>query len=454
MELAAWEGRERVFREIDGEDFAEGGDAGRLDPEEEGVWFRPQIEFLSQKRVRPTRVWTDALYGDHDRAFVVAGVTDTAMLEEFQAAIIEGAKTYDYKAFAAEFDRLVEKYGWSYNGGREWRIRTIFETNIRTSHMAGRLRQMRDPGVVKLLPYWEYVHAETRVPLSPREAHLSWNGLILDWDDPWWDTHFPPNDWACSCGVRTRSRRDLERLGKPGPDKAPPLNRKPYTHRASGQTVMLPEGIGYGWDYMPGDQWSRGLVPSRLLDDPEAEPVDDPRGRSIVSIDEAEPVQDLVAAARPFTATVMETGLAEDAYLRAFLSPFGAESGEDVLWEDVSGTRILISGDIFRAPDGTWKGDKRGHATHAALLAEAIRDPDEIWLGVREVPVPGFPGVVEPVLTRRYVRVDPGSALQAVFEIGRRVWGAVTGFASLNRSKPDYRYLDRSRVGKLLWKRR
>ncbi|MEP3298561.1 MAG: hypothetical protein ABJO27_19170 [Pseudoruegeria sp.] len=160
LELSGLEGREAVFVDVDGgvspqsSSFVE---AGFVRQE-----FQKQIDFLTQKRGKPTSTWTDAMHGDHDRAFVVAGVTDLAMLEEFQAAIVNGAKTYDIDGFAADFDRLVEKNGWSYNGGREWRIRTIFETNIRTSYMAGRLHQMRDPEMVKRRPYWQYIHADTR----------------------------------------------------------------------------------------------------------------------------------------------------------------------------------------------------------------------------------------------------------------------------------------------------
>jgi uncharacterized protein with gpF-like domain len=187
--------------------------------------FPEQIAYLLQKRPRPTRAWTEAMHGDHDRWFVVAGATDTAMLEDFQAAIVAGARTYDIAGFAAAFDRIAEGYGWSYTGGREWRIRTIFETNIRTSYMAGLLRQMRDPDMVRARPWWQYLHADTRVPLRPRPLHQGWDGLVLAWNDPWWDTHFPPNDWGCSCGVRTLSDADLRRLGRTGPDAAPALNR-------------------------------------------------------------------------------------------------------------------------------------------------------------------------------------------------------------------------------------
>ncbi|WP_283177501.1 PBECR2 nuclease fold domain-containing protein [Gemmobacter sp. 24YEA27] len=447
MELAAWEGREHVFLDDD-EGAAFAITPGRLP-------FKEQIDFLRQKRPLPTRSWLDAMHGIHDRAFVVAGVTDTAMLEEFQTAIIDAAENGRYvEDFAKDFDRLVEKYGWSYKGEREWRIRTIFETNIRTSFMAGRLKQMRDPDVVKLRPYWQYLHGDSRTPKVPRKQHLGWHGLVLMWNDPWWDTHFPPNDWLCSCGVRTLSRRSLERLGKTGPDEAPRDALIPQIDRATGQLVMQPMGIGKGWDYMPGDHWERGLVPSALLQDPDAVPTGDPRGRHVVSIDQPEPIADLLAKARPFQATVMPEGLAAEDYIRALLQPLGGDVGRAALFEDKAGHRFPISGEMFFGNDGRWKGYKRGHASYAALIAEALADPDEIWLGVREVPLDAHPGQFDQALTRRYIRADPGNGLVVMMELGRKFWREITGYAPLNRSKPDMRHLDAQRIGKLVWKRK
>lgn len=447
LELAGLEGREAAL--------ADGDDAPAFaDPDYRRQEFSQQIEFLTQKRGKPTRAWTDAMQGDHDRAFVVAGVTDMAMLEEFQAAVIKGARTYDIKAFGAEFDRLVEKYGWSYNGGRDWRVRTIFETNIRTSYMAGRLKQMRDPDMLKARPYWQYVHADTRVPLNPREMHESWDGMVLRATDPWWNTYFPPNDWKCSCGVHSLSEDQLKLLGKTGPDMAPGIIRAPYTHKASGETIYLPQGAGYGWDYMPGDLWERGLVPSALLDDPLAVPTGDAKGRNLVSIDKAEPIADLLAKAVPFVAKPMTTGLPVEDYVNAFLKEFGLSMGRARLWQDVAGGRTLISEELFRKASGEWKGEKRGHGDHAPLLAEAIKDPDEIWLNVREVPVEGFPDQVELQVTRRYIRIDPGTSLFTMYEVGRRNWQGITGYASFSRSKPDYGHIDKQRVGKLVWKRK
>lgn len=444
LELARLEGREAAF--------ADGDDAPAFaEPDFTRQEFREQIDFLTQKRLKPTRAWTDAMQGDHDRAFVVAGVTDLAMLEEFHAAMIEGARTYDIKAFAGEFDRLVEKYGWDYNGGRDWRIRTIFETNIRTSFMAGRLKQMRDPDMVKLRPYWMYVHADTRVPMNPRELHLAWDGLVLRWDDPWWDIYFPPNDWKCSCGVHSLSERQLVAMGKSGPDTAPEIIREPYTHEGTGVTGELPEGVGYGWDYQPGSLWEQGLVPSRLFSDPGNQGSD---GRNLVLIDTPTPMVDLIAASRPFQAAPMAEGLPSEDYIKAFLNPFGADIGNAVLWTDAAGGRVTISEELFRSRDGSWKLHKRGRDLYTAMLAEAIMDPDEIWLGLREKPLDAFPGYAEHIVNRRYIRADPNTGTFAVFDLGRRIWEATTVFAPRNRSKPDFAYLHRQRAGKLLWKRK
>lgn len=443
-QLAALEGREAVFAEMDPGtvNFADDIDLTRQE-------FRERIEFLTQKRVRPTRVWTDAMHGDHDRDFVVAGVTDMTMLEELQAAIIGAG--YNRKSFASDFDRLVEKYGWSYNGGREWRIRTIFETNIRTSYMAGRLRQMRDPDVVKVRPYWQYRHAETRVPMSPREEHVRWDNMVLAWDDPWWDVYFPPNDWQCSCGVRTLSRGDLRRMGKEGPDPSPTITRKPHTHKATGETVMLHEGVGYGWDYMPGDKWERGLVPSALIEEGGGLIHS---GRHIAQIDAPEPVSELLAKAKPFVAQPLPEGLTAEDYVSAFLRPFGAEIGRAVLWQDPAGARIPISEAYFQDRSGMWKVGKRGRAPLTPLMAETLLDPDEIWIGVA-AKVDPLSGAEELIVDRRYIRVSPDQGILAVLEIGRRWWEAVTIYNPTKKTgAPDLTLLDRRRGGKLIWKRK
>jgi hypothetical protein len=134
-------------------------------------------------------------------------------------------------------------------------------------------------------------------------------------------------------------------------------------------------------------------------------------------------------------------------YLRAFLEPFGADIGQAILWEDVTGTRIPISDLYFRDRSGVWKIGKRGRDVYLPLLAEAILDPDEIWLGLVEKNG-------ELVLDRRYIRVDPERGMMVVLELGRRWWEERTAFSPGRGGNPSLSGLDARRGGKLLWKRK
>jgi hypothetical protein len=231
--------------------------------------FKEQIAFFRQKLNVPTRAFTDVMGDAHDTSFMVAGAYKADLLTDLRGAVQDAAVDGGgLNQFRKDFDSIVERHGWSYKGGRNWRTRVIYETNMRASYMAGRYIQLTDPEALQTMPYWEYHHD----PLvkEPRAEHLAWDGLVLPADDPWWDTHFPPNDYGCMCTVYPRSEHDLERMGKAAPDDAPPVRYVERTVGASGpspRTVMVPEGIGPGWDYPPGKsvaQHVRELVTDKL----------------------------------------------------------------------------------------------------------------------------------------------------------------------------------------------
>ena len=164
------------------------------------------------------------------------------------AAIADGETL---EKFRQRFDAIVEKHGWSYKGGRNWRTKVIYPTNLRTSYAAGRYEQMK--AVAERRPWWRYRHSHAGN--EPREKHLAWDGLTLRHDDPWWAIHYPPNGWGCKCHVESLTDADLRALGKDGPDTAPPLRTERVTVGARGlnpRTVTVPVGIDPGWDYAPG----------------------------------------------------------------------------------------------------------------------------------------------------------------------------------------------------------
>lgn len=215
--------------------------------------FREMIEFFRRKLNLTTESWLDVYAAEHEWSFVVAGANRDAIVRDFREAVDKAiADGTTLEEFRRDFDRIVARYGWDYNGGRDWRTRVIYETNLNTSYAAGRWEQLQ------AAPFWQYEHADWVE--NPRHQHLAWDGLVLARDDPWWRTHYPPNGWGCQCKVVGLWPRDLARLGKPQPDQAPEVV---WTDRLIGQNspggpreVPVPEGIDPGFEYAPGrDRW-------------------------------------------------------------------------------------------------------------------------------------------------------------------------------------------------------
>jgi uncharacterized protein with gpF-like domain len=212
--------------------------------------FIEAIQFFRKKLDVTSEHWTDLWKEAHDTAFTVAGATKADLLADLRRsvdkAISEGKTIQDFRK---EFDETVQKHGWQYKGNRGWRTRVIYETNLRTAYSAGRYAQMTDSDVQRARPYWQYRHGGSA---DPREQHLSWDGMVLPADDPWWNTHYPPNGWGCSCKVVALSESDLERMGKDGPDRAPETGTYQWTNPRTGEVKEVPEGVDPGWDYAPG----------------------------------------------------------------------------------------------------------------------------------------------------------------------------------------------------------
>lgn len=429
--LAELKGRADVLDEDD--------EAALADPTIGTVPFTEAREFLRQKVSLPTNTWTETLHHAHDRAFVVAGADSVALVEDLRGALMEAFDGGGLEAFRASFDQIVARHGWDYNGGRAWRTRTIYETNLRTAHQAGRLRQMRDPDVIKARPYWKYVHAHTREPKVPRAEHLAWDGLVLRHDDPAWAHIYPPNDWGCSCGVVTVSAAGLKRLGKDSPDEAPKLKMRKVTDPTTGARVDVPEGVGFGWGYQPGDTWERGLVPRELQ----------------VPLDVAQPELPLPVRpplgdlGRPFAAPELPAGKPAEFYVDSFLSRFGAAIDRGVLFRDRSGQAVVISDALFRNADGSWKATKRARQIQMERLAEAVIDPDEIWVDWEVERDGGLR------LVRRYLRWDPDLAGFSSFIWSHAGWTGLTVFdpRAGKRQKPSQTYLEKARRGVLIWRR-
>jgi Phage Mu protein F like protein len=212
-----------------------------------GTPWQAQIDFLLAKLRLPTERWDDIQKSAHDRAFIVAGAMKADLLSDIQQALIDNAGKNAY-AFARDFKAIVAKHGWTgWTGegtpeGEAWRARIIYQTNMRTSYMAARYQQLK--ANAEDLPYWKYVHSDG--VRHPRPMHVSWDGLTLPHDHPFWNTHFPPNGWGCMCNVIGVSRRKGEAAAREG------RGTPPAGWDAINPATGAPPGIDKGWGYAPG----------------------------------------------------------------------------------------------------------------------------------------------------------------------------------------------------------
>ncbi|WP_323763319.1 phage minor head protein [Marinovum sp.] len=216
------------------------------------VFRRPFPEQVAAFRLRlgnlvPTARWDDIWQEAHDRAFMVAGATKADLLADLAGAVDKAiSEGRSLEEFRRDFRATVEKHGWhgwtgeDTEAGQAWRTRVMYRTNARTTYAAGRYAQLTEGGFA----YWIYRHGGS---LEPREQHLGWDGLILEAGHLFWQTHYPPNGWGCSCYVT--GARSIEGARRRGGDPAVELGDG--WQRPDAKTGA-PEGIDRGWAYGPG----------------------------------------------------------------------------------------------------------------------------------------------------------------------------------------------------------
>lgn len=230
--------------------------------------FPEQVTFFRNKLNLPTTRSGQITRDQNDAAFVVAGATKADLLADLRGAVDDAISNgQSLGEFRSQFNEIVSKRGWTgwtsedSRAGRAWRTRLIYKTNLDTSYAAGRWAQMTAPDVVRLRPYWRYVHNTVE---NPRQQHKRWHNLVLRHDHPWWQTHYAPNGWGCNCGVETLNERGLKRLGKDGPDAAPNDGTYEHVDNTTGEVVTVPTGIQPGWDYAPGQTATERAIAARL----------------------------------------------------------------------------------------------------------------------------------------------------------------------------------------------
>ncbi|MDR2561894.1 MAG: hypothetical protein LBC63_09025 [Holophagales bacterium] len=157
----------------------------------------------------------------HDRAFVIAGVTDATLLTDIRDSLTKAMDNgIPFEQWQREFKKTIEgrwlptsKTGEPNTG---WRARIIYHTNVRAAYGAARRKELLE--MTDTHPFWKWRTGASKVH---RPDHVMRDGMILSADDPWWDEHFPPDGYGCNCLVHAVSRSEMRRLGKTDEDGNP-----------------------------------------------------------------------------------------------------------------------------------------------------------------------------------------------------------------------------------------
>ena len=348
--------------------------AGPATVEALGLPFDEAIAYLRDKVDVPTERWTDLWHGMHARAFVVAGATEAALLEDFHQAVlgaIENGTTLD--DFRRDFARITSKHGWAYRGGAKWRAGVIFNTNLRMAYAAGKWAQIER--LAERRPWLRYVAV---LDDHTRQQHRDWHDTILPVDHPFWRTHAPPNGWNCRCTIQQLSDADLVRLGLTPSEAAPPIELEQRELTGAPKGILVPKGIDSGFAYNVGEAaWGRGaqLRALRRAGGAAGEMLDlTAPGVPQLPVSALPPVP----LDPPKASRGPRVRPGEEAALRDALRQALGGAGE-AIWTDPTGARVhagqAIADHVLEA------AARLGRVPYWPYMQELVESPYEIWLG-------------------------------------------------------------------------
>jgi hypothetical protein len=209
------------------------------------------IEFLSRKENINTDRWDDLKWGEFSHAFTVAHSVDGDVSDKIHGLINKAmANGESFGTFRKGMLEMMGKEGWYGGAGHtkdekayiNWRLRVIYDTNMKTAFEAGRYRQQTRHADMR--PIWEYV--SKLVGKNRRQEHIALHGKAFPHDDPIWNEIYPPNGWGCECTVITKSvsgaeRDGIEVLHSDSEGNPPPMQN--------------PDGTPMDWNKFSPNEW-------------------------------------------------------------------------------------------------------------------------------------------------------------------------------------------------------
>lgn len=177
------------------------------------------IKYFKNKNNKLSWDWHEVWQSAHQKSFTVAKLMNENILQDIRDSLDKAlAEGQTFQQFQKELKPTLQKKGWwgeQFVGDSEGniehvqmgslsRLKTIYQVNMQTSYMTGRYRTQMDNSDNR--PYWQYVAVMDK---RTRPEHAELNERTFRYDDPFWDSFYPPNGWRCRCRVRALSKDDL-----------------------------------------------------------------------------------------------------------------------------------------------------------------------------------------------------------------------------------------------------
>ena len=236
-------------------------------------------DYIKNKNLKVGFSYKDVWHEEHATGFTVAKAMQLDVLSDMHNAVTKAVENgQSFETFKKNLKPTLQEKGWwgrkemtdpltgktvDAQLGSDRRLKTIYSVNMRSAYQKGQYDRAMESD---LHPYLMY---RTGPSVKHRKEHESWNGLVLPKNDPWWDSHFPPNGWGCKCYTRAvteSQRKKYEAEGIPVPQRAdgtgggtlkikteaPPVKYRTYFNERKGTVEQVPEGVD------PAFNWNQG----------------------------------------------------------------------------------------------------------------------------------------------------------------------------------------------------
>jgi hypothetical protein len=191
------------------------------------------LDYIKNKKLKVGFSYKDVWNEEHAAAFTVAKAMQVDVLSDLHNAVIQAVeKGQSFDTFKKNLKPTLQQKGWwgrkemadpltgktvDAQLGSDRRLKTIYNVNMRSAYQKGQYDRTMESD---LHPYLMYRIGPS---VKHRQEHATWDGLVLSKNDPFWDSHFPPNGWGCKCYTRAvteSQRKKYEAEGIPVPPRA------------------------------------------------------------------------------------------------------------------------------------------------------------------------------------------------------------------------------------------